>query len=223
MPYLTPDAPPTGTVCRTIVIPDDPKWKSLVNGALSELFKVWNFEQDGSYTPQQTADYFLELWTNFHESECMVIPVGMIAPFGQNDAQVPAKWLWCAGQAVSRSTYAALFAIISTAYGVGNGTTTFNLPDLRNRFLYGAPSQNPSTINATAGETNHVLTVAELPAHHHAQNQNTAGTTGVNRTLGGNSSNTASAGLNTADTGSGTAHNNMPPYMLMQYAIYAGV
>lgn len=53
------------------------------------------------------------------------------------DSAVPAGWLECDGAAVSRATYAALFAAISTTYGVGDGSTTFNLPDLRGEFPRG--------------------------------------------------------------------------------------
>ena len=55
-----------------------------------------------------------------------VLPAGAVIPYAGSAA--PAGWLLCGGQAVSRSDYAALFAIIGTTYGVGNGSTTFNLP-----------------------------------------------------------------------------------------------
>jgi len=150
------------------------------------------------------------------------IPIGMIAAFATPNGVMPAKWLNCNGGNVSRTTYAALFAFLGTKFGAGDGSTTFGLPNTQDRFIYGALPLGLG-INITGGEQNHTLTVPELPAHHHAQNQNLAGATGTNRTLGGNSSNTASAGLNTADTGSGTAHNNMPPYITLCYGIFAGV
>ena len=63
------------------------------------------------------------------------VPTGMIAPFAM--PTVPVNWLACNGQAVSRTTYAALFAVIGTMYGQGDGSTTFNLPDYRGYFLRG--------------------------------------------------------------------------------------
>ena len=60
---------------------------------------------------------------------------GLMAFFAADAA--PAGWLECNGSAVSRTTYAALFAAIGTEYGVGDGTTTFNLPDLRGEFMRG--------------------------------------------------------------------------------------
>lgn len=63
------------------------------------------------------------------------IPVGGVQAFAGSSA--PTGWLLCYGQAVSRTTYAALYAVIGTTYGTGNGSTTFNLPDLRGRTVAG--------------------------------------------------------------------------------------
>ena len=63
-------------------------------------------------------------------------PTGVMAPYA--GATAPTGWLLCDGTAVSRTTYAALFAITSTTYGVGDGTSTFNVPDLRGRIPVGA-------------------------------------------------------------------------------------
>lgn len=74
-----------------------------------------------------------------------VIPAGSVAPF--SGSVVPDGWLLCDGSAVSRTTYATLFAALSTAHGQGDGSTTFNLPDYRGQFLRGRV--NISTINGT--------------------------------------------------------------------------
>lgn len=63
------------------------------------------------------------------------IPVGTVLPFSSTTA--PTGYLLCDGSAVSRTTYASLFAVVSTAFGVGDGSTTFNLPDLRGQFMRG--------------------------------------------------------------------------------------
>lgn len=80
-------------------------------------------------------------------------------------------WLQCDGSAVSRTTYAALFAEIGTRYGAGDNTTTFNLPDLRGRSPIGAGSGSGLTnrdINTKfVGEESHTQTEAELPVHDH--------------------------------------------------------
>jgi microcystin-dependent protein len=70
-------------------------------------------------------------------------PAGAIMAFAMN--AVPSGWLAANGDAVSRSTYAALFAVIGTGYGVGDGSTTFNLPDLRGYFVRGAGLNSDGT------------------------------------------------------------------------------
>src|SRR5207302_11385946 len=82
----------------------------------------------------------------------------------------PTGFLLCDGSAVSRTTYTALFAVIGTTYGSGDGSTTFNVPDLRGRVAVGAGQGTGLTnrvLGAMSGEENHVLTIAEMPAHTH--------------------------------------------------------
>ena len=67
---------------------------------------------------------------------CNVTPVGSILLFAGSSA--PAGWLLCQGQAISRTTYATLFAVIGTTFGAGDGSTTFNLPDFRESSPVGA-------------------------------------------------------------------------------------
>ena len=71
-----------------------------------------------------------------------LLPAGAVMPFAMNSA--PSGWLSADGAAVSRSTYATLFAAISTTHGVGDGSTTFNLPDLRGIFVRGSGDQTIS-------------------------------------------------------------------------------
>ena len=86
-------------------------------------------------------------------------PIGSIIPYGGTTA--PSGWLICNGMAVSRTTYADLFDAIGTTFGSGDGSTTFNIPDLRNRAVMGAgtngalgESQNDTTAkNGLSGAT----------------------------------------------------------------------
>jgi microcystin-dependent protein len=107
-------------------------------------------------------------------------PVGSIIDYAGTSA--PTGWLLCYGQAVSRTTYSALFAIIDEIYGEGDNSTTFNLPDLRGRVTAGQDdmggssanrltgvtgSVNGDTLAAAGGEEEHLITEAELPEHSH--------------------------------------------------------
>jgi hypothetical protein len=65
-------------------------------------------------------------------------PTGSIQAFAGPEASIPAGWLLCDGSAISRIDYAALFTVISTYWGVGNGSTTFNIPNMQNRVPVGA-------------------------------------------------------------------------------------
>lgn len=104
------------------------------------------------------------------------IPTGTIVPW--SDSSLPTGFLECNGAAVSRTTYAALFAIVGTTYGAGDGSTTFNVPDLQDNVAVGksnnkalASSGGANTVTSTgnvAGSTaNATLTEAQLASHNH--------------------------------------------------------
>jgi microcystin-dependent protein len=75
-----------------------------------------------------------------------LVPVGSILPYGGSSAP-NSSWLLCYGQAVSRSTYSSLYAILGDLYGSGDGSTTFNLPDLRGRVPVGLDNMGGSAAN----------------------------------------------------------------------------
>lgn len=125
-------------------------------------------------------------------------------------AAAPLGYLIADGTAVSRITYAGLFALCSTTYGVGDGTTTFNVPDLRGRVPLGAGTGNqlntptgsgvitggtpmtPRSVGAWGGEETHLLSTSEMPSHSHGTNTGTQSadhshTTGIDYRLAGGS------------------------------------
>lgn len=157
-------------------------------------------------------------------------PPGVMMMYGASTA--PTGWLLCNGAAVSRSTYADLYAIIGTTYGNGNGSTTFNVPDLKGRFPlgYGAGSGLTSrSLNDQGGEEEHTLTEAEMPSHSHDvktthSGEETASALGGENLLGytdANISDTPIASGTDAivSAGSDSAHNNMPPYTVVNFII----
>lgn len=100
-----------------------------------------------------------------------IVPVGTVVPFAGSKA--PNGWLLCDGAAINRVAYAPLFEVVSETYGSGDGSTTFNLPNLRGRTAIGSGENTGLTSRAlgqTLGAENHVLTVGEMPNHAHAGN-----------------------------------------------------
>ena len=124
-----------------------------------------------------------------------VLPSGVILPFG--GATVPGNFLLCDGSNVSRTTYARLFAVISTSYGTGDGSTTFGLPDLRDRVPLGKGSNN-STLGTETGAA-----AASSVVNSTASNTGT-GNTGTGTTGSGTSGNSSGVETTATNTGTGT-------------------
>ena len=201
----------------------------------------------------------------------IVMFAGSVAPIG---------WLLCDGSEVSRSRYQSLFSAIGTTHGSGDGSTTFNLPDIRGRVIIGASQSH--AVSSTGGEESHSLSSSEIPSHSHSvgthghSNGITVKTPSMSHTssmslnpskyyrssdysslgvymsasnpaLDGRPSQTSASrtsnliisnhspadcevsgsisncdAFNTDTTGSGTPHNNMQPFLTMNYIIYAG-
>lgn len=162
------------------------------------------------------------------------VPPGVILAFA--GTAEPSGWVMCYGQALSRTGEAAeLFAKIGTTFGSGDGSTTFNVPDMRGRVAAGVDNMGGTTagrvtsggsgvagntLGAAGGSEVHTLTTAQIPAHTHGMSQAmpaiTNGAGGVNRA----SSNTADKLSGTSDsTGGGGAHNNVQPTIMLNYII----
>lgn len=146
------------------------------------------------------------------------LPAGVIVEWGS--ATAPPNWLLCEGQAVSRATYASLFAAIGTTYGAGNGSTTFNLPDFRGRVPVGrdASQSEFDVLGESGGAKTHTLTVAEMPSHTHLDITG-FGVSVPNGSYYGVASHD-SAGQ-TGATGGNGPHNNLQPYRVVSFIIKA--
>lgn len=101
---------------------------------------------------------------NARKNTSFKVPIGAVIST-LSTATAPAGWLYCDGSAVSRTTYAQLFSILSTTYGAGDGSTTFNLPDYRGRFLRGINSMGTAAGNNSKNPDNNVLGGAQADAH----------------------------------------------------------
>lgn len=120
------------------------------------------------------------------------------------------------GQALSRTEYSELFSLIGTTYGSGDGTTTFNLPDMGGRVPVGLNVNKEwfNQLGKTGGSEEVTLTIEQMPSHTHS--------IGFDQTTGGITSSVktgtqSSYGMNTGSTGGGQAHTNLQPYMTVNY------
>lgn len=166
-----------------------------------------------------------------------LIPTGGILPYGK--ATAPTGFLLCDGAAVSRTTYAALYAVIGTGFGAGDGSTTFNVPDFGYRIPVGnttghgvnenasgsagtAPSgasSSAGTIGAWSGSLTQTLVTANLPAHSHTIPVAVGGSLGGQAAFGSASGSSGNTIEPTGNTGSATAINTWPPLVLTAYII----
>lgn len=167
-----------------------------------------------------------------------ILPSGMMQMFA--GANAPSGWLLCQGQSLTTASYPNLFNAIGYAFG-GSGSN-FNLPDLRGRVPVGAGQGTNLTnraLGANGGEEAHALTSAENGPHTHTITDSghvhpngspaTYGTGTDNVSQGGplenlwrggpNNGSSATTGISINSSGSGTAHNNMQPFVVVNYII----
>ena len=142
-------------------------------------------------------------------------PPGVTWPFAGTTA--PTGFYMCTGGAFSRTTDAALYAVIGVLWGTGDGSTTFNVPDLQGFTVVGKSAGGIfATIATTTGELTHTLITAEMPAHTHSYTTKLDESSTGNLTEGGID---AGSARESSSTGGGGAHNNVQPSRVMNYII----
>lgn len=205
-------------------------WRDKLNKRIGIKRKpTFDFDVDGDINI--SGNYYVN-GQPFTGTSGDTVPIGAIMPY--SSSSIPTNWLECNGQAISRTTYADLFAAIGTTFGPGDGSTTFNLPDLCGRIPIGygtgtdgnGTSINFSPIASKGGEYQHWLTVNEMPSHNHNRvetegphmypNWGTSSCWGAQALqMSGN------AGETTKYVGGDQAHNNVQPFLTTKYIIKA--
>ena len=278
---------------------DDDTWGDILNDYLNQSHNSDGTAKDASTTAKGVIQLAGDLGgtaaaptvpglaskADVNHTHTDTSPAGIVSQFAGSTA--PTGWMLCDGTAVSRTTYASLFAAIGTTYGAGDGSTTFNLPNLRGRVPVGhdATQTEFDALGESGGAKTHTLSVAEMPshthvqdahthvqnAHNHTQNAHGHGSTGVagnhahgyhvgwsedvgthdwafnngadvsfmrhgswTTSAAGDHSHTISSATATnqaatatnqntiatnQNTGGGSAHNNLQPYIVMNYII----
>lgn len=157
-------------------------------------------------------------------------PAGVIMPYAGSSE--PSGWLFCSGNAVSRTTYSGLFSAIGTTYGPGDNSTTFNLPDLRGRVIAGRDDMGGTaalrvtnsgsnansgiagtTLGANGGTQTHILTTAQLPTF------NMRSTTATSSPAHGDFAPFPVADDVNVTVGENYPHLNMQPTIILNYII----
>jgi microcystin-dependent protein len=169
-----------------------------------------NWEQFGSLTPDEAAQEFINAnYLTYEMRPCMAI--GTVFMFGGTSAPEGSKV--CDGASYDTDDYAALFAVIG--YGFGGAGSSFNVPDMRRNFAWGAGSG--VAVGDEGGTENVTLTEEQMPSHSHALLATiTAGAPAPPAPLYGYS---AVALLQTQPAGGDKKHSNMPPYVGMLHCI----
>jgi len=214
--------------------------RNAYNGTFSEKVRIDEVGKVGilNTNPQYPLDITgdVNITGDYKVNGANLVPTGTVSAFAGSSA--PTGYLLCDGSAVNRTTYAALFGVISDTYGIGDGSTTFNLPDLRGRVVAGMGESLLGATADTLGEDNgtiastktHTLTTAEMPSHQHKTDGTDSGDNhpvrrGSDAIIDGTSTSASAddayykAGSVTGTAGSGQAHNNVQPTIILNYII----
>lgn len=242
--FRTGNGSDTDTVIIALELVNPDWFRRNLIGALELMCKEENWEQVGDATIAFARDKANEMLEGIMiDVKLRTYQIGEIAVFAGEPTI--AGWLACDGAAISRTTYADLFALIGENYGQGDNSTTFNLPDMKNKSPVGVGGSTQEGVNF--GASSQVLSSGQMPAHNHAitdpghthrERVSTGANASIFTTAGGGNPTVASSpttgavaletgskttGIATQNTGGGGSVDMYHPVMAIPYYIFAGI
>lgn len=176
----------------------------------------------GAQLYQKTTGIHLNTGWVSMAGAAVTTPTGAMHMYG--GAIAPTGWLLCDGSAVSRTTYADLFAAVGVVFGSGDGSTTFNVPDMRGRVAVGYAASGGHTDVSTLGNNDGVAEANRRPKHRHTPHTHTVAgtyTAGAVYWAGGGQGNFTVGTTSSTDGGSGNSNDPLdaPAYLVTNYII----
>lgn len=206
--------PQSGTIDRISGV----KFRNAEAGKTARIIAI--LSEPGDILPAAGTPFSAVLTAAGGAAGLVGVNVGTIAMWG--GGADPPGWLICDGRAVDRTIYAALFAAIGTSYGPGDGSTTFNIPDLRGRVAVGLGTN--ALVN-TLGNSDGVAVANRRPKHRHTPHVHTVGAGSAGALSPSGSVGNINVNTSSVDGGSGVATDSLdaPAYQVVNYIIATGV
>lgn len=204
----------SGTVKERVIRLDDALFY-LVAGALQFITDYQRYEPTGALTVEQTREALANMLWDFYTRSPMEI--GTLVMWAAST--VPDQFLLCDGSVKLQSQYPELHGVLGSTWNTGGEpSNSFRLPNLANRFPLGV---SPKSLAALGGEENHQLDDNEMPVHGHgiATKNSTGGNVTAVALSGSGTITTLNGIVQTA--GADVPHNNMPPYVVLNFIIKA--
>lgn len=215
--YDAPETTPDGYVRRVLCIPVDEDYRivAAVNDVLGYLTLPGVFIPSEEITDEDMQALMTEMFLGyFGELEIMI---GAVVPMCTD--VLPAFMVWCEGQTLNRSAYPDLYGRLNPAFIIDEDT--FTVPDLRERFVFGTGVEGETAydIGGTGGQTVVELTESEMPVHYHLTHSHGGALAVSPGELPVSIPSVLTEG--TGNAGLGNAHDNMPPFFVLRYAMVA--